>query len=62
MSKINTDSSQVFLAVGTVAKRYAVSENTVWRWLREGNFPKPKRLGQRSTRWRLADLESWEER
>lgn len=60
MSKVTTDSNQVFLSVGMVAKRYAVSVNSIWRWKREGDFPRPKKIGQRSTRWRLADLEAWE--
>jgi prophage regulatory protein len=28
-----------------------VSKNTIWRWVREGKFPTPIKLGQRTTVW-----------
>jgi prophage regulatory protein len=28
-----------------------VSKNTIWRWVREGKFPAPIKLGQRTTVW-----------
>ncbi|MBM4230765.1 MAG: AlpA family phage regulatory protein [Gammaproteobacteria bacterium] len=40
--------------------RYQISANTVWRWVREGRFPKPVKLGPGVTAWRLSDLERWE--
>ncbi len=40
--------------------RYQISPNTVWRWVREGRFPKPVKLGPGVTAWRLSDLERWE--
>lgn len=52
--------SQVYLADTGVSIRYSVSRSTIWRWLKEGKFPKPIRLGEGSTRWRLSDLEDWE--
>lgn len=52
-----------FLTVRQVADRLAVSVPTVWRWARErADFPKPQRLGPAATRWRLDDLEAWENR
>jgi predicted DNA-binding transcriptional regulator AlpA len=52
---------QTFLSDRQVAERYSVNRVTVWRWIhREGKgFPKPVRL-MNSTRWKLADLISWE--
>lgn len=40
--------------------RLPVHRNTLWRWVREGRFPQPVRLGQNITAWRLADVEAWE--
>lgn len=60
----NTPSvSTAYFSASSVAKRYQVSVNTIWRWSREirGNFPQPVKLGIRSTRWRVSDLEAWEE-
>lgn len=49
-----------FLSVEQVAIRYNVSKDTIWRWRREGDFPKPIRLGPKVSRWRLSDLETYE--
>lgn len=51
-----------YLTVRQTANRLAVSVPTVWRWSRERpDFPKPYRLGPAATRWRLADLQAWEQ-
>lgn len=51
----------MFLSVKQVAARYAVSVETVWRWVREGeDFPRPVALSPGCTRWRVTDLEAWE--
>ena len=49
-----------FLKDTEVATRYGVSRPTIWRWTKNGNFPKPVKLGAGSTRWRASDLETWE--
>ena len=36
-----------------------VSPATLWRWVREGVFPKPVRLSSRVTAWRAEDVEGW---
>lgn len=57
----NTASSEnSYFSVQSVARRYEVSVNTIWRWARDGVFPQPVNLGLRCTRWRLSDLEAWE--
>ena len=43
-----------------VAVRYNISRSTVWRWVKEGKFPKPVKLGEAATRWRICDLQAWE--
>ena len=40
--------------------RLPVSQATVWRWVKLGEFPKPVRLGPQTTAWRLEDVERWE--
>ena len=40
--------------------RYGISRPTIWRWLKKGKFPRPKKL-LGSTRWKLEDLEIWED-
>lgn len=36
-----------------------VSPATVWRWVREGKFPKPFKLGESVTVWHLAEVEAF---
>lgn len=37
-----------------------VSRQTIWRWVREGKFPTPIKLGPNCTRWNLEHVKSWE--
>lgn len=53
-------SETLYLSVDQVAKRFEVSKDSIWRWRRNGDFPKPVKLGGSTTRWRLADIEEWE--
>lgn len=51
-----------YLTDNEAAERYHVSRPTIWRWLRtDPQFPKPLKLSPGATRWRLADLERWEQ-
>ena len=50
---------QTFLSDRQVAERYSVNRGTIWRWSKCADFPNPVRL-MNSTRWKLADLETWE--
>jgi|TARA_B100000959_G_scaffold52017_2_gene54087 prophage regulatory protein len=43
-----------------IAQRFKVSRATIWRWAKEGHFPKPIRLSPGCTRWKLSDIEEWE--
>jgi len=36
-----------------------VSPATVWRWVREGKFPKPFKLGKSITVWHAAEVEAF---
>lgn len=36
-----------------------VSPATVWRWVRDGQFPKPFKLGNRVTVWDLAEVDAF---
>ena len=45
-----------FLSVEQVARRYDVSTDSIWRWVRKSKFPAPVRVGGGTTRWRRADI------
>lgn len=53
-------SHNLYLSVDQLANRFGVSKDSIWRWRREGDFPKPVKLGPGTTRWRLADVEDFE--
>jgi prophage regulatory protein len=55
--------STIWVNADEIAARFRVSRNTIWRWARtpDNEFPDPVRLTPRVTRWRLADIERFEE-
>jgi len=42
-------------------KLFKVSPATIYRWIKEGNFPKSVRLGANMVRWKTSDIEAWME-
>ena len=42
-----------------VQERAGLSRAAIYRLMREGDFPLPRRLGQRAVRRRESDLEAW---
>ena len=40
-------------------KLFKVSPATIYRWIKEGKFPKPIHLGANMVRWKVSDIESW---
>lgn len=51
----------MFLKMKSVMDRYGVARNTIYRWIKDCNFPKPIRFGPKSVRWSLDSLVAWEE-
>ena len=50
-----------YLSVKEVAKRYGVDPSTIWRWSRKKPaFPDPHKFGPQTIRWKITDLEAWE--
>jgi prophage regulatory protein len=56
-----TEPSRVYAQDTHLAARYSVSRATIWRWVQDGRIPKPVKLSPGCTRWRLADLEKFEQ-
>jgi predicted DNA-binding transcriptional regulator AlpA len=50
--------NQVMHRVGYVAARLGVSERTIARWVDQGLFPSPIRVG-RGTFWTESDIAEW---
>lgn len=51
--------TETYLSDAQIAARIGVSRNSVWRWVRNGTFPKPIKLSERVTRWRASEVEAW---
>lgn len=47
------------LSVRAVCGRLSVSRTTLWRWSREGDFPKPVELSPATRRWRASEIDAW---
>ena len=46
-----------------VAARFGITRTTVWRWVKsDPSFPRPVSLSPGCTRWRLSEIEAWEQR
>jgi prophage regulatory protein len=44
---------------GEAASILGISDTTLWRWTRDGRFPKPIKLGPNTVGWLHDDLEAW---
>ncbi|WP_415059367.1 helix-turn-helix transcriptional regulator [Haliea salexigens] len=53
--------SSSYLSDTAIALRFQVSRATVWRWSHSANFPKPIKLSVGCTRWRVTEIEAWEQ-
>ena len=45
-----------------LASRYGRHRSAVWRWARNGEFPKPVKIATGCSRWRLQDVLDHERR
>ena len=36
-----------------------LSRSTIYKWMDEGSFPKPVKLGPRAVGWREVDINDW---
>ena len=57
---LDETATEQFLTVDQVAARYNTSTDSIYRWKRDGEFPKAVHLGKGTTRWRLSDLATYE--
>ncbi|HUF73878.1 MAG TPA: helix-turn-helix domain-containing protein [Gammaproteobacteria bacterium] len=47
----------IYVSDAQLAQRYNISRSTVWRWVNRGILPKPTKLSEQCTRWKLAEVE-----
>ena len=47
-----------FLRLPTILKIYPIGRSTWWQGVKDGKFPKPIKLGKRTTAWRVEDIKA----
>ncbi len=52
-----TTKPRTFLNVRAIAARYGCHPSSVWRWVADGTYPKPVKIGG-MTRWLLSEVEA----
>ncbi len=53
------DAPRVLARLPDVLKMTGLGRSTIYRWIADGSFPPPVRLGPRAVAWRWADLDRW---
>ncbi len=48
-----------FIRAGKIQKLLCISHTTLWRLIRNRQFPQPMRVGPGSVAWREDDYEAW---
>ena len=56
---ISTETSRRRFNITSLEKRLGCNRQTIWRWYKNGTFPKPHYLGQNRL-WFEAEVEHWE--
>jgi prophage regulatory protein len=54
-----SENPNALLQTSTVAALAGQGKSTILKWVSEGKFPQPIRLGTRYTRFRAADVNDW---
>lgn len=54
------ENQNCFYRLSKLVQVLGVSEATLWRWIREGKFPKGTKLSKGVTAWHSKSLADWE--
>lgn len=55
----NRSAEQKFGSAKTLARRYDVHLQTIWRWARDGDIPQPSiKANGATTRWDIAEVDA----
>ncbi len=56
--KQNTLPETGFVRLPTILKVFPVSRSTWWAGVKDGRFPKPVKLSEKITAWRVEDIQA----
>jgi predicted DNA-binding transcriptional regulator AlpA len=48
-----------YLNIEDITNSLKISEDTLSKWIKEGKFPRPLRMNDRTTLWSYALIENW---
>ena len=48
-----------YLNIDDIIKSLRINEDTLGKWIKEGKFPQPLRINDRTTLWSYALIENW---
>lgn len=51
-----------FYRLSQLKKKLSVSRSSIWAWVKQGEFPKPIKLGKNCTAWNAEDIQAWIEK
>lgn len=47
-----------FVRLPTLIILFSVSQATIWRWVKAGDIPEPKKLSSRTTAWVVGEIKA----
>ena len=48
-----------YLNIEDITNSLKINEDTLMKWIKEGKFPQPLRINDRTTLWSYALIENW---
>ena len=48
-----------YLNIDDITNSLKINEDTLMKWIKEGKFPRPLRINDRTTLWSYALIENW---
>jgi prophage regulatory protein len=57
--EVAAEPALVFLSKAQVLKKVPVTAPTLWSWVRQGKFPKPRDISPNKTVWIEAEVDAW---
>lgn len=60
--EITTLPADGFLRANQLLTIVPISKATLWGWVKSGKFPKPVKLGPRTTAWDVVAVREWMEK
>ncbi len=56
LTNLDQRSALGFIRINEMLELYGCSRATLWRWVKSGKVPAPKKLGERITAWQVGEI------